>query len=85
MGLEKVMRPRSVAVVGASKLETKRGYQTIRSLLNEKYEGQIYPINPKETNILGIHCYKEISEIQEPVDVALIATPAATVPKILEE
>ena len=46
MGLEKVMRPRSVAVVGASKLETKRGYQTIRSLLNEKYEGQIYPINP---------------------------------------
>ena len=85
MGLEKVMRPRSVAVVGASKLETKRGYQTIRSLLNEKYEGQIYPINPKETNILGIHCYKDISEIQEPVDVALIATPAATVPKILEE
>lgn len=85
MELEKVMRPRSVAVIGASRSETKRGYQAIRTLLDEKYEGFIYPINPKEDSILGFRCYSSISEVPEPVDVALIATPAATVPAILEE
>ena len=85
MGLERVMRPDSVAVIGASKIETKRGYQTIRSLLDEKYEGRIYPINPKESHILGLRCYPHISAIDEPIDIALIATPAATVPKILAE
>ncbi|MCJ8502516.1 acetate--CoA ligase family protein [Desulfatitalea alkaliphila] len=85
MGLEKVMRPGSVAVVGASKSETKRGYQSIRTLLEGKYEGWIFPINPKEDYILGLRCHKSISEIEQPVDVALICTPAATVPKILEE
>ncbi len=85
MELEKVLRPRSVAVIGASKTETKRGFQAIRTLLDEKYEGKIYPINPKEEYILGFRCYKNILEIPDPVDVALIATPAATVPEILEE
>ena len=85
MGLEKVMRPRSVAVIGASKIETKRGYQSIRSLLDEKYEGRIYPINPKESHILGLRCYRHISEVEDSVDVALIATPAATIPDILDE
>ncbi|MEJ2037807.1 MAG: CoA-binding protein, partial [Desulfosarcinaceae bacterium] len=85
MGLEKVMHPRSVAVIGASKIETKRGYQAIRTLMDEKYEGRIYPINPKENSILGYPCYAKVSEIEGPVDVALIATPAATVPSILHE
>ncbi|MCP4744624.1 MAG: acyl-CoA synthetase [Desulfobacteraceae bacterium] len=85
MGLEKVMHPRSVAVVGASKAETKRGYQAIRMLLDEKYEGKIYPINPKEDTILGFSCYSSVSAVEGPVDVALIATPASTVPAILEE
>ncbi len=85
MGLEKVMHPRSVAVVGASKIETKRGFQAIRTLLDEKYEGNIYPVNPKEDRILGFKCFHSIAEIDAPVDVALIATPAATVPAILKE
>ena len=84
MGLEKVMHPRSVAVVGASKVETKRGYQAIRTLMDEAYDGAIYPINPKEKSILGFKCYPSIADIDAPVDVALIATPAATVPDILE-
>lgn len=84
MGIEKVMHPRSVAVVGASKVETKRGFQAIRTLMDESYDGAIYPINPKEKSILGFTCYASIGDIDAPVDVALIATPAATVPKILE-
>ncbi|MEJ2659515.1 MAG: CoA-binding protein [Desulfobacteraceae bacterium] len=77
------MKPRSVAVIGATKTETKRGYQSIRTLLAEKYEGTIYPVNPKENSILGLRCYPRITEIEGPVDLALIATPAATVPGIL--
>ncbi|MBT8340405.1 MAG: acyl-CoA synthetase, partial [Desulfatitalea sp.] len=85
MLMEKVMRPRSVAVVGASRTPTKRGYQAIRTLLDEKYDGKIYPINPKEQSIMGYTCYSTISDIEAPVDMALIATPAATVPGILRE
>ncbi len=84
MGLEHLLNARSVAVIGASKVPTKRGYQTIRTLLDEGYEGAIYPVNPKETRIMGLTCYPSVSEIPGAVDVALVATPARTVPAILE-
>jgi acetyltransferase len=79
------MHPKSVAVIGASKNETKRGYQTIRTLIDEKYEGKIFPVNPKEDSILGLKCYPGIADIKETIDIALIATPAATVPRLLAE
>ncbi|MCD5402027.1 acetate--CoA ligase family protein [candidate division NPL-UPA2 bacterium] len=85
MSIEKVMNADSVAVIGASKNETKRGYQAIRTLLDEKYEGSIYPVNPKEKSILGLKCYAKITDIKDPVDLALITTPARTIPAILEE
>ena len=83
--LDNVLNAESVAVVGASKNETKRGYQTIRTLLDEKYEGDIYPVNPREKSILGHKCYARVSDIEGPVDLALVATPARTVPKVLED
>jgi len=85
MGLEHVLNARSVAVVGASKVPTKRGYQTIRTLLDERYEGAIYPVNPKEKSIMGLKCFTAVSQIPGEVDVALIATPAKTVPAVLED
>jgi acetyltransferase len=85
MGLEHVLNARSVAVVGASKVPTKRGYQTIRTLLDERYEGAIYPVNPKEKRIMGLPCYAAVSQVPGEVDVALIATPARTVPAVLED
>ena len=85
MTLEHVLNAASVAVVGASKNETKRGYQTIRTLLSEKYEGEIYPVNPREPSILGLKCYKKVSDIKPPVEFALIATPAKIVPAVLED
>jgi acetyltransferase len=85
MSIEPILKAESVAIVGASKNETKRGYQTIRTLLDEKYEGRIYPVNPKEKRILGLKCYQSVSAIPEPVDVALVATPARTLPAVLED
>jgi acetate---CoA ligase (ADP-forming) len=85
MSLERMLNAESVAIVGASKDPTKRGFQTIRTLVEEKYEGKIYPVNPKEKSILGFACSKSVSDIPGPVDMALIATPAKTVPAILED
>ncbi len=85
MSLDRILNAESVAIIGASKNETKRGYQTIRTLLEEKYEGRIYPVNPKEKSILGFKCYQSVADIAEPIDVALIATPAKTLPAVLED
>lgn len=83
--LEKILNAESVAIIGASTNETKRGYQAIRTLLDEKFEGKIYPVNPKEKKILGFPCYPKVSAIEDPVDIALITTPAATIPSILKD
>ncbi len=83
--LEKVLNAQSVAVIGASKNVTKRGYQAIKILLEEKYEGEIFPVNPREETILGLPCYKSVTDIDQEVDLALITTPARTIPPILEE
>ena len=83
MTLDRVMHPRSIAIIGASKNETKRGYQAIRTLMTSRYEGDIYPVNPNEDQILGFQCYKDVRDVEQPVDLALLATPAAAAPKIL--
>ena len=85
MALKKILDAESVAIVGASKNETKRGFQAIRTLLDEKFEGKIFPVNPKEDRILGLKCHDKVSDINEPVDIVLITTPAKTVPDILED
>ncbi|UCF90357.1 MAG: acetate--CoA ligase family protein [Desulfobacterales bacterium] len=85
MFLDRILNADSVAIVGASKNETKRGFQAIRTLLDEKYEGVIYPVNPKEKSVLGFKCYPHVADIEGPVDVALVATPAATIPAVLED
>ena len=85
MSLDKILNADSVAIIGASKIETKRGFQAIKTLLNEKYEGRIYPVNPKEKRILGLQCYPNVTDIPDPVDLALITTPARTIPAILAD
>lgn len=83
--LDKVLNAKSVAIIGASKSKTKRGYQAIKTLLSDGFEGEIYPVNPKEDKILGLRCYKDITQIEDPVDLALITTPARTIPGILRK
>ncbi len=84
MGLERVFNAESVAVIGASRMPTKRGYQAIKILLEENFEGKIYPVNPREKRILGLPCYPDVAAIPDSVDIALVTTPASTVPAILD-
>ena len=85
MALDRVFRAGSVAIVGASRDETKRGFQAIKTLLNEKYEGKIYPVNPRGGSVLGLRCYKGLLDIEAQIDLALITTPAQTIPSILKD
>ena len=85
MSLDRIFKAESVAIIGASKDETKQGYQAIVALLDEKYAGRIYPVNPKEKTILGLKCYKSVLDIPENLDLAFITTPAHTVKNILAE
>jgi acyl-CoA synthetase (NDP forming) len=82
--LDPVLNPRSIAIIGASKDPAKRGYRAIQSLFNDHYQGKILPINPKESEILGLACYPAIEDVPGEVDVALVCTAAKTVPAVME-
>ncbi len=83
--LDCVFRPRSVAIVGASQDPTKRGYQAVRALLDAGYGGRIHPVNPRGGELHGVRVWKSLAEIDETPDLALVCTPAPTVPGVLEE
>jgi len=85
MSLDRIFNAESVAIIGASKDETKQGYQVLTALLDEKYEGRIYLVNPKEKTVLGLKCYSSVLEIPGNIDLALIATPADSLKTILGE
>ena len=76
--------PKGVAVVGATPEESTGGYYLLANL-TLGYPGPIYPVNPKYDEILGLKCYPRVSEIEGPLDLALIFVPARAVPNILED
>ena len=83
--LARMLDPRSVAVLGASNNPGKRGYQAVQALLTDGYPHPVYPVNPKGGSLLGLPVARSIAEVPVPVDIALIATPARTVPAVLAD
>lgn len=83
--LNRILEPRAIAVIGASDNPDKLGNVILRNLIEGKFEGKIYPVNPKHNTLLGLRCYSSILEIKEAVDCAIIATPAQATPAIIEE
>ncbi len=76
-------KPKSIAVVGASKDSRKIGHAALKNILISDYECEIYPINPKEKEILGLKCYKKLTDVPRNIDLVLISVPAPIVPQIL--
>lgn len=71
--LDPIFKPRSVAVIGASNTPGKWGYDTMLCILRRSlFRGTVYPVNPREENVLGIKAYKSVTEIPGPVDLAVI-------------
>lgn len=80
---DKLFRPKSIAVVGASTNPKKVGYALVRNL--ERFKGKVFPVNPKYDRVLGFKCYPSVKDIPEPVDCVLVAVPAPVVPSVLRE
>ncbi len=82
--LDLLFAPRGIAVIGASRDETKLGYGVARNLINSGYRGAIHFVNPKADQILGVRCYPSIEAAPDPVDLVVVIVPAASVPQTLE-
>ncbi len=83
--LDKIMYPESVAIIGASEKEGSVGNELLKRMLEFKYNGKIYPINPKYTSINNIKCYAKITDVLGGIDLAIIAVPAKFVGGVLDE
>lgn len=83
--LHNILSPDSIAIVGASADPTKRGHTAILGLVEGGYEGKIYPVNPRLDSVLGVPAVASLDDIPGPVDLALICTPAITLPGILAD
>ncbi|WP_045226158.1 bifunctional acetate--CoA ligase family protein/GNAT family N-acetyltransferase [Methyloterricola oryzae] len=81
--LEHLFNPRSIAVFGASELPESVGGRVYHNLIASGFKGPVYPVNPKYQQIGDKPCYHSIHEIGETVDLAVVATPAATVPGLI--
>lgn len=83
--LNGLLRPKSIAVIGASNTPGKIGYTVVENLLQSDYEGPIYPINPKGGEIQGLKAYKSVLDVPGDVDAAAIIIPAKFVPQVTKE
>ncbi len=83
--LDAIFHPRSVAVIGATEKAGSVGRTILWNLLSSPFGGTVYPVNPTRPAVLGVKAYPSISAIGEPVDLAVIVTPAKTAPALVDE
>ncbi len=83
--LDRIFKPRSVAVIGASRKPGKIGNQVLKNIIDGGFKGRIYPVNPKAEEILGLKCYPSVKEIDDAVDLAVVVVPAPIVESVIKE
>jgi acetyltransferase len=83
--LDAIFAPRSVAVVGATERAGSVGRTILWNLISSPFGGTVFPVNPGRPNVMGICAYPSIKDLPEPVDLAVIVTPAPTVPGLIGE
>lgn len=83
--LDKLFHPRCVAVIGASEKKGSVGLALMNNIINSSFKGTIYPINPKQTMILGRQAHGSVLDLKTPPDLAVIAAPIAFVPEIIRD
>ncbi|HUK08436.1 MAG TPA: acetate--CoA ligase family protein [Stellaceae bacterium] len=83
--MSRIMRPKAVAVIGASAEDGKIGNSVMKNLINGGYQGQIYPIHPKASEIMGRKAYPSVKNVPGVIDVAVFAIPAKFVAQALIE
>ena len=83
--MNRIMKPKAVAVIGASNEAGKIGNSVMKNLINGGYKGAIYPITPKGGEIMGIPAFKSVKDVPGEIDTAVFAIPAALVAGALKE
>ncbi len=83
--LDALFEPKNVAVIGASERPGSVGRTLLRNLAGNPFGGAVFPVNPKRRSVLGIQAYAAVGEVPAPVDLAVIVTPAPTVPGLVRE
>ena len=83
--MRRIMKPRAVAVVGASAEDGKIGNSVMKNLINGGYQGDLHPVHPKAEQILGHTCFASVKDIPGEVDIAIFCIPAAFVANVIRE
>src|SRR6478735_4066335 len=83
--LDVFFSPKTVAVIGATETPGTVGRTVLWNLVTSPFGGTVYPVNPKRPSVLGVKAYPSVSDIPEEVDLAVIVTPATTVPALVHE
>ena len=82
--LDHIFKPKSIAIIGASNAPGKWGCRIMRQALNSEYRGNIYPINPKEKEILGVKAYPDVLDVPYEIELAVFTVPAAAMPSVMK-
>src|SRR5450755_4270875 len=82
--IARLLSPRSIAVIGASNDPAKLGHIVLENLLRGKFCGPVYPVNPDAVSVQGVRAYASVSDIPDPVDLAVVAVPASTVAEVVQ-
>jgi acetyl coenzyme A synthetase (ADP forming)-like protein len=83
--MARLLAPRSVAVVGASRHEGAIGHEVLRNLLAYEFRGPVFPVNPTATSVAGVHAYASVLDVPDPLDLAIVVVPAAAVPDVVAQ
>ena len=83
--LDAIFFPKTIAIIGASRKPGSVGHSLLANLIDSRFQGIVYPVNPHAKGILGIKCYPNVIEIPDIVDLAVIVVPVQFVPDVLEE
>ncbi len=83
--LDRLFSPKSIALIGATNKLNKWGGMILANVLTNQFDGQIYPVNPTSSEVLGLTAYGSVNDIPGEVDLACIVTPAVTVSKLIED
>ncbi|MGH8862897.1 MAG: GNAT family N-acetyltransferase, partial [Jatrophihabitantaceae bacterium] len=83
--IQRLLHPRSVAVVGASNEQGKIGHAVFKNLLRGGFDGTLFPVNPEARHVGGVPAYRSVLDIPEQLDLVVLAVPAAAVIEIVEQ
>ena len=85
VSLRPFFKPHSVAVIGASRNTTSIGYRIMEALIQNRFQGAVYPVNPNAKVVSSIRCYPSVKEIPEPVDLAVVVVPRDLVLPVVDD